>query len=303
MSAPELQIDPDDLVIEPGVHFTADMDLTSLLVTKERGLLLAPLTDAVRSPAGAAPIGMVMTLMDVAASNPALAAGTDSWTATQDLSVTSAASLTEGPVVLDVELVRVGKKVIIVGVDVYDGHGVDDLTAIQATLVDRPGTGASALTLAATGIVTFARIPRTAARGVTAYDPGRWVGEVRRRELTAAPTGTMNDRMGFVMVDAGAGSVSLERTSYVVNSIGTINGGALTILAEVAAEAMRPGLVATDMQIHYLSQVKQGPALTRGTVVRDARDHSVVAIEIVDHGNDDALLALATVTLLPFGTD
>ena len=60
---------------------------------------------------------------------------------------------------------------------------------------------------------------------------------------------------------------------------------------------MRPGLVATDLQLHYLSQVKAGPIRTTGTVRRDAGDHSVVAVEVVDAGNHDRLLTLATVTL------
>ena len=56
--------------------------------------------------------------------------------------------------------------------------------------------------------------------------------------------------------------VELERTPYVANNLGTINGGAQAVLIEAAAEAMRPGLVAADMAIHYLSQVRTGPART-----------------------------------------
>jgi acyl-coenzyme A thioesterase PaaI-like protein len=235
-----------------------------------------------------------MTLMDVGASNPALAMCTTDWTATQDLSVYAASALTDGPVVLDCRLTRLGKKVIIVGVDVYDGHGAGSFAEIQEAL----DGGGGPLTLAARGIVTFARIPRTAASGVAGYDPGQFLGEERHRRLTAPPAGTMYQRMGLEVVDAGTGAVTLERTSYVINSIGTINGGALTVLAEAAAEVVAPGLVASDMQIHYLSQVKAGPARTRGVLVRDSGDHRVVAIEIVDQGNDDALLALATVTLV-----
>jgi acyl-coenzyme A thioesterase PaaI-like protein len=51
------------------------------------------------------------------------------------------------------------------------------------------------------------------------------------------------------------------------------------------------------MQIHFLSQLKVGPARTRGRVLRDATDHAVATVEIVDADNADHLLALATVTL------
>jgi acyl-coenzyme A thioesterase PaaI-like protein len=146
-------------------------------------------------------------------------------------------------------------------------------------------------------VITYARIPGAAAPGMDDYDPAGWVGEVRHSRARTPAAGTMYERMGLQTVDTRAGQLELARTPYVSNSIGTINGGALAVLAEAAAEALRPGMVATDMQIHYLSQVKAGPARTVGTVLRDAADHSVVTMQLVDAGNDDQLLAVATVTL------
>jgi len=81
------------------------------------------------------------------------------------------------------------------------------------------------------------------------------------------------------------------------NSIGTIFGGAQAALLQFAAEAMRPGMEASDLQLHYLSQVKVGPARTLGSVSRDAADHSVVTVELRDAGNNNQLLALASVVL------
>jgi acyl-coenzyme A thioesterase PaaI-like protein len=91
--------------------------------------------------------------------------------------------------------------------------------------------------------------------------------------------------------------VQVDLRPYVTNSIGTINGGVLAIMIERAAEAMRPGHVATDLQIHYLAQIRTGPARTRGSLSRDEGGHSVATVEVVDHGAGDALLTSATVTL------
>jgi acyl-coenzyme A thioesterase PaaI-like protein len=107
----------------------------------------------------------------------------------------------------------------------------------------------------------------------------------------------MYERLGAEVVDAPAGELQLACSPYVANSIGTINGGVLAVLVEVAAEAMCPGRSATDMQIHFLSQLKVGPARTRSSVLRRETDHAVATVEIVDTGNGDQLLALATVTL------
>lgn len=273
--------------------FTADFGLTSLLVTKDRAVMRSDLTDKLRSHAGAASLGMVTTLVDIVTSSPALIAGAPDWTATQDLSIHAVSAITEGPVVVDCVLLRVGKKTVQVSADVYDGHGITDLheltAAIDADVPDGP-------TLAARGIVTFARLPRAAAVDVDAYTPDQWVGTVR--EYPAEPVdGTIYSRLNMRTLDAAAGVLELDLTPFVANSIGTIQGGAQALLAEEAAHSMRPGLVATDIEVRYLSQVKQGPARSYGTVIRDGADHSVLNIRLVDAGADDQLLALMTVTL------
>ena len=61
-------------------------------------------------------------------------------------------------------------------------------------------------------------------------------------------------------------------------------------------------MVATDVHIHFLSQLRSGPMRSLGMVLRDATDHAVVMLRLVDTGNDDALLALATVTLQAFAS-
>lgn len=293
--AADVQAEP--LALRPTRHFVSDMDVASVLVTPERCLLRAPLTDGVASAAGSAAVGMLATLVDVGASDPALAACRPDWTATLDLSIHGAGWLTEGPVVVDARLVRLGKKVIVVDADVYDGHGAADFDALQAAVDEEEDPAAGGPTLAAKGLVTFARIPGSAASLEDAYKPAEWVGQVRHRSAEAPAEGTMRERMGLEVIAAATGVLELERTPYVANTIGTINGGAQAVLVEAAAEAMRPDLVATDVQIHYLSQVKAGPARTKGTVSRDRTDHSVVTIEVVDAGAEDQLLALATVTL------
>jgi uncharacterized protein (TIGR00369 family) len=275
------------------------MDYAWLLVSKERCLMRAPLTDAVRSPAGCASIGMVMTLVDIGASSPALVACRPDWTATQDLSVYGAGWLAEGPILIDSQIVRVGKKMIVLTADVYDTHGMEDFNTLEAAIDQaKRGDVQGGLTLAANGLITFARLPGSAASGVDDYEPAGWVGEIRHRVSDHSAEGTLYERLGLRVVDSQTGQVELDLTKNVANSIGTINGGAQATLIEVAAEGMRPGLVATDMQIHYLSQVRAGPARSSAQVLRDAADHSVVSVELVDVGNGNQLLTRATVTLV-----
>ncbi|WP_035953990.1 hypothetical protein [Parafrankia sp. EUN1f] len=283
---------------QPSRSFIEDAAITQYLVSDQRCLMVVPVSDAVRSPGGSVSAGMVLTVFDVGASHPAIIASRPDWTATQDISLHGAEPITEGPIVLDNQLVRVGKKVVIASTAVYDGHGLDDVDKLTR-LIDQagPSEAPTGLTRAGSGLITFARIPRAAAPGMDDYDPGQWIGQVHRPAAGTPVESSLYERMGLKLVDARTGQFDLERTPFVTNSIGTILGGALAVMVEAAAEVLRPGLVATDLQIHYLSQVRTGPARTAGTVLRDAADHAVVTVRVTDAGHGDQLLALATVTL------
>lgn len=276
-------------------NFMLDLAPANLLLTRERSLLRVPLVDQVRAPGGTASLGVLLTMADVAACEPALVACDPDWTATQDMSLHGAGWLDVGPAVVDCRLLRVGKKVVVVSFDAYDGLGEHALPAL-AEAVD-----AGRLPHAGRGIVTFARLPRTAARASDAdgFRPAEWVGDVREREAGRRAPLPLAERIGVRVLDAAAGSLELPASAYVANSIGTVNGGVQTVLAQLAAEAVRPERAAVDAQVHFLAQLRQGPVRTTATVLRDTADHTVLDVRLVDAGAGagDHLLTLATVTL------
>lgn len=116
--------------------FTADFGLTSLQVSKERAVMRVDLHDKLRNDAGAAALGMLTTVVDIVTSTPALAACSPDWTATQDLSIHTAEPLTEGPVVVDTHLVRIGKKTVHVAAEIFDGCGITDMGELVTALDD-----------------------------------------------------------------------------------------------------------------------------------------------------------------------
>jgi acyl-coenzyme A thioesterase PaaI-like protein len=284
--------------------FIGDLDVSQTLVTARRALLWAPLTPGIRSAAGSASVGVLATLVDVITSMPAIASSDGDWTATQSLGLHAIGWLVDGPIVVDASLIRVGTKVVVVAADLWDAHGLDDDEALLDAFEARSGGAGHRVspttgpTLAGRSLITFARLPRASGGDfAAAYDPLSLMGKVVRRHFGPIPADPIWDRVGIEVVDASRGVLEIERVPYITNSIGTINGGALAIAIERAAELMRPGHVATDLQIQYLSQMRAGPARTRGTVSRDTGDHSVATIEVLDHGADDQVLALATVTM------
>ncbi|WP_237340940.1 hypothetical protein [Williamsia soli] len=275
--------------------FASDFGLASFQPTRERSLMRSEFTDKMRSPAGTASLGFLLTLVDYVTSDPALSVSAPDWTATQNLSLHASEAVRKGPVLIDSNLVRVGKKAVVVSADVYDGRGMTDLGEF-ARAIDGAAASGEGPVLAGRALVTFVRLPRTAATGADDYKPEEWIGKLRERDIEPVE-GDIYSRLGMRVVDPAAGIIELDLSPFVANMIGTIQGGAQALLVEAAAHAIRPGFVATDMQLHYLSQVRVGPARSYADVVRDASDHCVVNIGLVDAGDGGRLLALTTVTM------
>lgn len=228
-------------------------------------------------------VAYVATLLDIVASDPALGATPD-WMATRDLSVHLAAPTTGGPMVIDARVVRVGSTGVVIEGGLYDGTGVSEPPRVVDQL---PALGSS--------LITFARITRAAAPGMDEYDPGSWIGETRSLGPDGPLPVTPYERLGLAVKEPGI--LVLPLTPYVVNAIGTITGGAQAALAEATAESLLPGLVATDLQLHFLAQVRSDHLLAIASVVRDCGAHAVATVRLLDGGDPRRVAALATVTL------
>jgi acyl-coenzyme A thioesterase PaaI-like protein len=107
-----------------------------------------------------------------------------------------------------------------------------------------------------------------------------------RPETPAAIDGPIFDAIGVVEVAKGV--VELPRAKYVLQPSGTIQGGAIALLAEAAAASASDAVI-TELELRYLSTVRVGPARAAGTVIGPG----VVRVEIRDAGGDDRLATLA----------
>ncbi len=85
----------------------------------------------------------------------------------------------------------------------------------------------------------------------------------------------------------GPGVAELERVQYVMQPSGTIQGGAIALLAEAAAESVTHAPV-SGLDVRYLSAVRVGPARALATSLAP----DVTRVEVVDAGNDGRLAAV-----------
>ncbi len=279
----------------PDRHVLRDLDITTEHVTAGHTVTLAPMNDGVRDASGAAAIGFLATLTDVSSAMVALVAGQPKWTATVALSITATGVVPGDAVVASSRLVRAGSNIVVVVVAVHDADGLAADAAID-TLRDPSGADAGAVV--ARGLLSFARIPRSASQATANFDGDDLVGRRSRMTTDAAiDQRPLAARIGLEIVDPGHGIVRLARTDYVRNSFGAINGGVHGMVVQHAAELAVPGFVATDLQIQYLAQARTGPATTSTTIVRRTAHGAVCDIALRDAGADDLVLSLATVGL------
>lgn len=274
-------------------HFLSDLQWSQLLLDPDRAVLRTPAGVAVPRFGGRPALGVLATLLDVVASDPAMAAFPEDWMSTRDLALHAGDRVATGALVVEARLERAGRSGVVVTGTVLDGHGYDDpddLVGLAAAI------DADELPRLATGVITFARISRDAAPDMGDYNPGSWIGKVRHSNDVLPVDASVYDRM-TVRHGSSPGTVDLDPTRYVLNAIGTITGGAQAALAEIAARAVRPDLVVTDLQLHFLATVRVGPLRTSVQVVADGAGRCVLDVRLVDAGSADRLVALSTVTL------
>jgi acyl-coenzyme A thioesterase PaaI-like protein len=84
------------------------------------------------------------------------------------------------------------------------------------------------------------------------------------------------------------GVVDMERTPFVVQAAGSLQGGAVALLGELAAETLT-GSPVIDLDVRYLSAVRVGPGRATATLL----GQGLVRVEVRDRGRDDRLTALA----------
>ena len=92
----------------------------------------------------------------------------------------------------------------------------------------------------------------------------------------------------------GPGRLRLEKSPYVENSFGTVNGGVLALAAEASAVSAAGGGHAQDLHIHYLEQIGDGPVAVTAEVMRDQGAGRLCAVRIEDRSTD-RLVAVADV--------
>jgi len=257
----------------PPQHILRDLALTVEHRPDGTSTGWMPVTPHIANPSGSPRAGVLAILVDVVGGGLAAIAARPDWIATADLTL----HLTPHPVTGDVEahgrVLRRGRTTVVIEVALRDGSG------------------------ASLGIATmsFAVLPRRAEN--LSVDQ---VDQVSRMTMATPDSGlatAFQDRIQLTVVDAGAGAIELPHSSYVLNSLGSIQGGIVAATVDAAAlhalrEALDTPVETVDLQITYLALAKVGPIRTRTHVLSTGDGFGTAHVEIVDTGADDRLTTI-----------
>jgi uncharacterized protein (TIGR00369 family) len=263
----------------PERHVLRDLALTLERAPGAPDRALLELPPAVRDDAGRVRLGVLATLVDVVGACLALRRIAPDWLATAELSVHSRDVVPIGPLAAEPRALRSGRTT----------------TVIEVELVDE-GAGKRPVALAT---MTFVRIVRPEATR-SLESPAE--PEVASRFSFALADSRLEqpyaEALGVRVLDPERGALELVRSDYTINSFGSLQGGTVASLAELAGEvaaraATGARVVSTSVAVHYLAQGPRGPYRTEAEVLR--RHPAVARVAVRDDGAGE-LMAIATVT-------
>jgi uncharacterized protein (TIGR00369 family) len=185
-----------------------------------------------------------------------------------------------GPLTLDAHVLRRGRSSVVTRVDVVDAHGIPVATSWMTCAILTPTNGPP----------PFVRPVRLDHRdppadAIFATPPSEFFS------LTAGDT---------------AGTAVLGMSDRLRNPWGILHGGSVAVVLDAAARSLvtgastigdTPGVILTDLAIHYLSPGRVGPVVATATSAGHRGAEHLVRIEVRDRGADDRLMALAMATV------
>lgn len=235
---------------------------------------LGDMTDA----SGGIRLGAISLLADYVAGVSALRTVTPDWTVTHDMALhLTGVAPPEGELEALCTITRAGRN-----------------NVVSETSITSPVTGE-----VARAFVTFTRLPR---RDDTPSASSSAVVNLAEDPDVERPRTGLDEAIGFRLRHDGDDiHAEFDHTPFVVNSVGAIQGGVVSLAMERAASWAGEAITGrphhtTDLHLHYLALGKDGPFQARAEILRSSAGSVVSRVALVDSGNDDRVLALGVAT-------
>ena len=265
----------------PPDHMLRDLGVSLRFEGEKRSQIRVPVVPEITTDKGGVQAGVLATLVDILGGALAVTVIYPDWIATADLSLHTTDRAVSGVVSASGSVLREGRTTVVIEVDI---HEEENDSARQKKQI-----GAS--------LITFSRLPH---RGDT---PELEISgdAVEASEFVMQGPGLARpylEKAGVRVLDEASGDVMLPLNDYVRNSFGSLQGGMVALLADVAGQhaarkATGRSLTTSDLEIHFLSQGKVGPFRTRAKVLRTTPQTALTRVEVMDTGAGNRLITVA----------
>ena len=264
----------------PQRHMIRDLRVSLEFQGKSRSTIRAPVVQEVCTDHGAMHVGVMATLVDIIGGALSIRAVYPDWAATADLWIHTSRRATSGMVEAAGSVLKAGRTTVVAEVEIRE---------------EAPNSSHQKRSIGS-AMMTFSRLSR---RQDT---PELEMDERSAETFHFAIDGSgLNqpylDEVGVRVLDKAGGVIEVTMSNYIRNSFGSLQGGIVAILGDVAGQQAARALtgkplITSDLAIHYLSQGKVGPFRTKATVLRTTGDTALTRVEVIDRGSDDCLTAL-----------
>jgi uncharacterized protein (TIGR00369 family) len=260
----------------PDRHLLRDLRLSFEHQAEGTSRAWMPVVPELTAADGAARAGALATLVDVIGGGLAAQTAQPDWIATADLTLHLAGAATSGSVEARARVAHSGRTTVV----------------IEVTLHDREGSEIGRATM------SFARLPRRVSNPDISSSMTSSTSSMARPDSCLQRP--LSDEIGIRVVDAPSGVVEAPVLEWSRNSLGSMQGGAVAVVTDAAAQAAADHsgagpVVVTDLQLTYLALARVGPIRTRVDVL-DARPGVVAArVELIDCGADDRVTTVGRV--------
>jgi uncharacterized protein (TIGR00369 family) len=264
------------LTYPPDRHLLRDLRLSFEHVDEHTSVAWMPVVPELTARDGSARAGALATLVDVIGGGLAARTAQPDWIATADLTLHLTGAATSGSVEARGRVAHAGRTTVVIEVGLCDEEGAQIGLATMSfarlprrdenpDLADSMTTGASSMALASSGL-----------------------------------QGSLLEEIGITVVDPASGTVESPVRDWSRNSLGSMQGGAVAVVIDAAAEAASdvasPGeVIVSDLQLTYLALARVGPIRARAEVL-DVRPGVVMLhVEAIDTGSDNRLTTIGRV--------
>ena len=265
-------------VFPPAHHIVRDLRIVIDHLQGEWSIRI-PIEPAIFDATGRPRVGVLAVIADMIAGQTAIREVAPSWIATSNLGLQVGELPSEGTLQARARVLRKGATTIVIEVEL--AHAESGRPVGLATL-------------------GFAILPRR----------NELQAELERSRSAGvdtlyAPTGAgleqpLLEAMGVVFDETAPGTAEVAVDPYLQNTLGALQGGIVAIFAEATAEhfaasELKAPVRVRGLELQYLKLGKIGPVRARARELGRTASGMIVRVELVERGQTDALLTVATV--------